>query len=219
MDNDNLILQSLSGRRLSAAELVSETKIPSSTLYKRLARLKDDGLIEVFADPHDGRLKVYTRREAARPAVRRRGEAAPAPAAPERPAEPTATEAEPRKPEPREAELTGAQPTEAQSPETQSPETQSGEDQDQQEDRGQTPAPAVSTAPAAPQVLAPEPDRTAPAPDGPRALADAELDELAELLQRVDRLGLYRVPEYDALRRLLAREQAARGLPHSRAYA
>lgn len=212
MENDTLILKSLSGRRLSAAELIAETGIPSSTLYKRLARLKDDGLIEVHADPHDGRLKVYTLREAQRPAVRRRGERTPGGA--------TDPDPGPHVPD---------RPAPAAGGEGRSGDEAQRADEPQPTPAPSQPAPPQPAPPPAPAARPPSPQsgesasepQTPPGPptDGPRALADAELDELAELLQRVDRLGLYRVPEYDALRRLLAREQAARGLRHSRAYA
>lgn len=237
MDNDNLILQSLSGRRLSAAELIAETKIPSSTLYKRLARLKDDGLIEVHADPHDGRLKLYTLREAPRPAVRRRSEAAPvspqavAPVSPQAvaPVSPQAVSTEPQPPEPQPSELQPPAPdaaelrsgepesaARAQTKDTREPQPERARPQSPPF-RAAQPSPATQPSPAV-ETVSPPPQPGAPAADGPRSLGDAELDELAELLGRIDRLGLYRVPEYDALRRLLAREQAARGLQHSRAY-
>lgn len=261
MENDNLILQSLSGRRLSAAELIGVTQIPSSTLYKRLARLKDDGLIEVHTDPHDGRLKLYTLREAPRPAVRRRNDAAPAlpQAAPTEPQSSGLQISDAQPSEPGRAGMTQfpavgqTEPLADDAPETSrpdrvTPQAAPGTAVAQGVVQGVESAPPVSSGPVSsgpvssetvspetvsPETVSPEPvspgpvspepappasEPGAPAADGPRALGDAELDELAELLQRVDRLGLYQVPEYDALRRLLAREQAVRGLRHSRAY-
>jgi len=59
-ERDRLIIDALRRRPMTASELMEETGIPKSPLYRRLSRLVEEGVVEVV---REGQRRIYRLRE------------------------------------------------------------------------------------------------------------------------------------------------------------